>query len=297
MQERKVNRKYIFIALLIIGTAFWGISFPVTKMAVSGVSQSTFLFYRFALATLVLSVIFFRQLKTLNRKGFFGGVSLAIPLTLGIYLQTLALKHSSASQCAFIAGLCVVVIPILKLLVYKIAVDRRIWLAAIVALAGLFIISINDQFSIGAGDLYTIVGSCFFAVYLIQVEKYSRRHDIIPTIVPMFLTCTLIMLCVALTDSTATWLPGARSFWPGILYCAFFATAYMYTVSNISQRYIKAEKVALIYLFEPIFAAIASFFILDELLTVRLIIGGALILAGTIISEVKFTKANTASIP
>jgi drug/metabolite transporter (DMT)-like permease len=290
MQAKSLNRKFIFIILLIIGTAFWGISFPVTKMAVSGVSQSTFLFYRFLLATLVLAVIFFRQLKTLNRKDFWGGAALAIPLTLGIYLQTLALKYTSASQCAFIAGLCVVVIPILKLVVYKTAVDKRIWLAAIVALAGLFIISINDRLSIGIGDIYTITGSCFFAVYLIQVEKYSRKNDIIPTIVPMFFTCTLIMLCVALTDSTANWLPEASSFWPGILYCAFFSTAYMYTISNISQRYIKAEKVALIYLFEPVFAAVASFFILDELLTVRLIIGGVLILAGTVISEVKFVK-------
>jgi drug/metabolite transporter (DMT)-like permease len=290
MQVQKINRRYLFTALLILGTAFWGISFPVTKMAVSGVSQSTFLFYRFSLATLVLAVIFFRQVKAINRKAFLGGVSLSIPLILGIYLQTLALKHSSASQCAFIAGMCVVVIPILKLIVYKTSVDKRIWLAAIVAMAGLFIISVNDRFSIGIGDLYTIVGSCFFAVYLIQVEKYSEKQNIIPTIVPMFLTCTIIMLGVALTDSSATWLPATPNFWPGILYCAFFATAYMYTVSNISQRYIKAEKVALIYLFEPVFAAVASFFILDEHITVRLILGGLLIIAGTVISEVKFVK-------
>ncbi|MCG2613318.1 DMT family transporter [Terrimonas sp. NA20] len=292
MQSQKTNRRHIFTGLLILGTAFWGISFPVTKMAVSGVSQSTFLFYRFLLATLILTVIFFRQVKSLSKKSFAGGISLAIPLILGIYLQTLALKHTSASQCAFIAGMCVIVIPVLKLIVYRTSVDKRIWLAAIVAMAGLFIISVNDRFSIGAGDLYTIAGSCFFAVYLIHIEKYSEKNDIIPTIVPMFLTCTLIMLCVAAADSSATWLPETKHFWPGILYCAFFATAYMYTISNISQRYIKAEKVALIYLFEPVFAAVASFFILDEIITTRLILGGLLIFAGTIISEMKLPKTD-----
>ncbi|MVT09299.1 DMT family transporter [Chitinophaga tropicalis] len=285
-----MNRKYIYIALLIIGTAFWGISFPVTKMAVSGVSQSIFLLYRFLLATLVLSVVLFRQLKGINKEGLIRGMFLAVPLTAGIYLQTLGLKHTSASQCAFIAGMSVVLIPILKLLVYRSSVDLKIWLAAIIALAGLFIISIKDHFLIGIGDLYTIIGAFAFAVYLIQVEKYSTSGNIVPTIVPMFLTCTLIMLCLAVTDSSATWLPHTDGFWPGILYCALFSTAYMYTVSNISQKYISAEKVAIIYLFEPIFAAIASFFILNELLTQRLVLGGLLIFAGTIISEIKFGK-------
>lgn len=288
-----MNKKYIFIALLILGTAFWGISFPVTKMAVTGVSQSTFLLYRFALATAILSIVLFPQVKRINRKSFVAGMLLAVPLTAGIYLQTLGLKYTPASQCAFIAGLCVVVVPIIKLLFYKTTVDPKIWLAAIIALAGLFIISIKDQLSISIGDLYTTIGSVAFAVYLIQVEKHSAAGEIILTIVPMFLTCTLIMLGFALTDSTATWLPNTPSFWPGILYCAVFSTAYMYTVSNLSQRYITAEKVAIIYLFEPVFAAIAAFFILDEMLTQRLIIGGLLIFIGTLVSEVKFKRKST----
>jgi drug/metabolite transporter (DMT)-like permease len=288
-----MDKKYIFIALLILGTAFWGISFPVTKMAVTGVSQSTFLLYRFALATAILAIALFPQLKKINRKSFLAGMFLAVPLTMGIYLQTLGLKYTPASQCAFIAGLCVVVVPIIKLLVLKTKVDPKIWLAAIIALAGLFIISIKDQLSISIGDLYTTVGAIAFAVYLIQVEKYSATGEIIVTIVPMFLTCTFIMLGIALTDSTATWLPDTQGFWPGILYCAVFSTAYMYTVSNLSQRYITAEKVAIIYLFEPVFAAVASFLILHELLSQRLIIGGILIFAGTLISEVKFKRRST----
>jgi drug/metabolite transporter (DMT)-like permease len=285
-----MDKKYIFIALLILGTAFWGISFPVTKMAVTGVSQSTFLFYRFALATLVLSAVLFPQVKRITRKSFVGGMLLAIPLVMGIYLQTLGLKHTSASQCAFIAGLTVVIVPLVKLLVYKTVVDHKIWIAALIALAGLFVISITDRLSVSPGDLYTISGAVAFAVYLIQVEKYAATREIILTIVPMFFTCTIIMLCIALTDSTATWHPDTQGFWPGILYCALFSTAYMYTVSNLSQRYISAEKVAIIYLFEPIFAAVAAFFILDELLTQRLIIGGILIFIGTLVSEINFKR-------
>lgn len=285
-----MNKKHLYLALLILGTAFWGISFPVTKMAVSGGTQSTFLFYRFMLATVVLSVVLFPHFKKINRKSLIGGMLLAIPLTSGIWFQTLGLKHTTASQCAFIAGICVVAIPIIKLLVYKTTVELKLWLAALIALSGLFIISITDTFSVGAGDLYTIIGAVGFAVYLIRVERYSISGNILPTIVPMFFTCSMIMLCFALADKTAVWIPEGRDFWTGIVYCAIFSTAFMYTVSNISQRYIPAEKVAIIYLFEPVFAALAAFFLLEEMLTWRLMLGGLLILAGTLVSEMRFEK-------
>jgi drug/metabolite transporter (DMT)-like permease len=283
-----MNRKNVFLGLLTLGTAFWGISFPVTKMAVNGVSQSIFLFYRFALATLVLAIVFFPRLKKMNRNDLVGGVLLSFPLTFGIWFQTLGLKYSPASQCAFVAGLSVVVVPILKMMFYKTTISLKMWCAALIALSGLFVISIKGGFYIGAGDLYTIVGAIGFSYYLIRVERYSLTNDIIPTIVPMFFTAMVIMLCIAVTEPGANWLPKEPQFWPGILYCALLSTAFMYTVSNISQRYITAEKVAIIYLFEPVFAAIAAYFLLNELVSWRLLVGGLFIFAGTIISEINF---------
>src|ERR1044072_620995 len=105
-----MDKRNVLMGLLILGTAFWGISFPVTKMAVNGVSQSTFLFYRFTLATLVLAIVFFRRLKKTTRKEFVSGVLLSIPITLAINLTTLGLKYTPASQCAFVAGMSVVVV-------------------------------------------------------------------------------------------------------------------------------------------------------------------------------------------
>jgi drug/metabolite transporter (DMT)-like permease len=282
-----MNRKYLLILALILGTAFWGISFPITKMAVGAVSQSTFLLYRFLLATLILAVVLARHLKKTTGTHVVEGAALAVPLLIGIYFQTLGLKHTAAAQCAFVAGTSVIIIPVVKALRYGLVVDANIWLAAATALAGLFVISMKGGFYIGIGDLYTIIGSFGFAFYLIKVEQCATKGNIVPTIIPMFLTCTVVMFFIALADRTAVWIPGDRSFWTGILYCALFSTAYMYTVSNIAQRYISAEKVAIIYLFEPLFAAVAAVWLLDEALSWRILTGGAMIFAGTVISEVK----------
>ena len=286
-----MERKQLLLILLIIGTAFWGISYSVTKMAIGDYSPNTFLFYRFLLAVIVLTIIFWKYVRKTNLEAVKTGAILAFPMFLGIQLQTVGLKYSDASQCSFIAGLTVIIIPLMKLAVYKTNASLKIWIAALTALAGLFIIAIQDKFTINIGDLFTIAGAFAFAVYLITVEKHSVLKNLLYSIVPMFAFCALFTFCLALTDSQAVWFPKNDTFWLGVVYCALFSTAYMYTVSNISQRYLSAERVAVIYLFEPVFGAIGAFFILGENLSWRLLLGGTLIFAATIISEVNFKSS------
>ncbi|SHG80134.1 DMT family transporter [Flavobacterium johnsoniae] len=281
-----MNKRQILLVLLIIGTAFWGISYSVTKLAIGDYSPSTFLFYRFLMAVMVLTVIFWKYVRNINLESIKTGAVLAVPMFLGIHLQTVGLKYTDASQCSFIAGLCVIIIPLIKLTVYKTSPPLKIWIAALTALSGLFIIAVKDKFTINLGDLYTIAGAFGFAVYLISVEKHSAAKNLLMSIVPMFAFCALFTFILALTDQNADWFPERNTFWLGVIYCALFSTAYMYTISNISQRYLSAERVAVIYLFEPIFGAIAAFFILGENLSLRLLLGGSLIFAATLISEV-----------
>jgi drug/metabolite transporter (DMT)-like permease len=288
-----MDKKNIFLLLLILGTAFWGISFSVTKLAIGNYSPSTFLFYRFLAATLVLSLIFVQYVKKTDWLSLKTGIGLAIPLLFSIYLQTLGLKHTSASQCTFVAGSCVVIIPVLKVVFYRASVSLKIWIAALVALSGLFVISVKDNFTIGIGDLYTLTSAIGFAFYLLQVEKHSRQANLIYTIVPMFSTCTVMTLAIAVLDTKAEWQPQSNIFWQGIIFCALFSTAYMYTISNISQHYISAERVAIIYLFEPIFGAIAAFYILGEVLTWRILSGASLIFIATLIAEFKLSVAKS----
>ncbi|KAF2326468.1 DMT family transporter [Flavobacterium ginsenosidimutans] len=283
-----MERRQLLLFLLILGTAFWGVSYSVTKMAIGHYSLNVFLFYRFLLAVVVLSIIFWKYVKDINREAIKTGFILAVPMFLGIQLQTVGLKYTDASQCSFIAGLTVIIIPLLKLAIYKTNASLKIWIAALTALTGLFIIAIQDKFTINFGDLFTIAGAFAFAVYLIAVEKHSATKNLLYSIVPMFAFCALFTFLIALTDGSSEWLPQNNTFWMGVIYCALFSTAFMYTVSNISQRYLSAERVAVIYLFEPVFGAIGAFFILGENLSWRLLLGGTLIFSATIISEVNF---------
>lgn len=285
-----MEKKNLFLILLVLGTAFWSISFSVTKLAIGPNQSSLFLFFRFLLATIVLSAVFWKHVRRVELAAVKMGMGLAIPLVAGIYLQTLGITHTSASQCSFVAGITVVIIPVLKLLIYRKSAPLKIWLAAITALIGLFVISIKDNFSIGIGDLYTIVGAFCFAIYLIRVEECSALRNLVPTIVPMFATCAALTFLLVLAKGEFNIIPQNQHFWGGIVFCALFSTAYMYTISNISQRYISAERVAIIYLFEPVFGAVAAYFILGESISARLLFGGSIIFIATLIAELDLKK-------
>lgn len=285
-----MTRKNLFLLLLILGTAFWGISFSVTKIAIGYGSSTVFLFYRFFLATIVLSALFSKKLKKISQASIRIGAELAIPLMIGIYLQTLGIKYSTASQSSFVAGMTVIFIPLLKIILHKKLAPVKVWIAALFALTGLSIISIKNDFSINIGDFYTIAGAFGFAYYLIRVEKHAKNTDIITTIVPMFGICSILSFALVIMDNSRIWFPVHQEFWFGIVFCALLSTAYMYSISNMAQKYLSAEQVSIIYLFEPIFGAIAASFLLSEILSWRLLIGGSFIFIGMLISELKFRK-------
>lgn len=100
------------------------------------------------------------------------------------------------------------------------------------------------------------------------------------------LFCAIGCLIFVLFDSTAIWFPTTNGFWSGVLFAAIPATAYMYAVQNAGQRYLGEEKVALTYLFEPVFATIAGIFILSEHFTTEIFFGGLLIISAMCISEI-----------
>ncbi|SDC21579.1 DMT family transporter [Pedobacter soli] len=282
-----MGKKNIFLVLLIIGTAFWGLSFSITKLSISNHSPQLFLLYRFIGATLVLAVVFRKKMKQLNYKSILSGALLAIPLMLGIGLQTLGIKLTSASQAAFLAGTTVVIVPLLKMALYKKLPHLKIWVAAGLSLTGLFIISVKNGFAINVGDLFTIGGAIGFAYYLFRVEEEAAKVDIVATIVPMFATCALLTFGAVIWSTEESLVPADNTFWLGVIFCSLFSTAYMYSVSNVAQQYISAERVAVIYLLEPIFGAFAAAYLIGEVITWQLLIGGLFIFAGMGISELK----------
>lgn len=285
-----MHKKHLYLLLLIAGTAFWGISFTFVKTGIGIGSPFVFLFYKFLVATFCLAIVFVKQLKFITVKTLKISLLIGAPLLIATILQTVGLKYTSVSNAAFITGLDVLLIPILKFTVYKKKIETKIWFACLLALSGLYIIVVKEGFSFNPGDLLMVACALGFAFYVLQVGEYSTEEKPMPSVILLMLFCALGCFIFAFADSNSVWIPKTNGFWTGVLFTAIPATAFMYAVQNVGQRYLGEEKVALTYLFEPVFATIAGVLILGENFTKEIFVGGLFIILAMCIAEINLKK-------
>lgn len=284
-----MQKKHLFLILLIFGTSFWGVSFTFVKVGIGNGSPFTFLFYKFLIAAIILSILFFKKLNQINRHTVMISFFIAVPLCAGNVLQSIGLKFTSVSNSAFLTGLDVLLIPILKFFVYKKKVDKKIWPASVLALIGLYLIVAKNGLSLNVGDIWIITCAFAFAFYVLQVGKYADLTNPMPSVILVMTFCAFGCLLGALIDPNSKFISGDFDFWKGVLFAAIFATAYMYSIQNLAQRFLSEEKIAMTYLFEPVVATSAGILILGEPFSKELIIGGSLIIISMLIVEVKIS--------
>lgn len=292
-----MSKVKIYLPLLILGTAFWGISFPISKEAFETIHPYTFMFYRFLIAAIALALVFHKQIVTINKSTLKKGVISGFFLFMGICWQTVGLKYTNASNASFIAGIEVVLIPVFAFLFMKKAIQPKIWIACCFALAGLYIIALSSGLSeFKIGDLLVFVGSLFYSVYVlyvgkISVQNYDEDKKLEPRnlVIIQLTVCAIFSAILTLTTQggvAGLSIPLTTNTIETLLFVGILSTGYMYCIQNIAQKYIAPEKIALTYLCEPIFATIFAFLILGEAITHATILGGSLILLAMLMSEI-----------
>lgn len=142
---------------MILGTAFWGISFTYVKVGVVAGSPFVFLFYKFFNSGTFSGNYFLSDsLNLFQKKTLKISFLISIPLLAGTILQTIGLQYTTVSNAAFITGLDVLLIPVLKFLVYKKKIENKVWIACSLALIGLYNIVVKDGLTLNTGDLLIV---------------------------------------------------------------------------------------------------------------------------------------------
>lgn len=289
MDESKVN---LATVMLLLGVVFWGATFVFIKEAVAIVDVFSFISVRFFIASILLSLIFFKRFRNYNREIFKKGVIIGIVLAAAFIFQTMGIKYTSASNAAFITGLAIVFVP-----VFVSFIDRRLpkpmqILAVILAFTGLALLTLKSGFNLNIGDVWVFFCAIVAAIHLIMIGRLVKKIDAPMFTITQLLTVATIAGVVGLLLNREIVISDQLVVWKAILFCAIFASAYMYTTQARFQRYMTELKAAIIYSFEPLFAAIIAYFYLGEVLGVRIIVGGLLIFFGMVLSElrIKLTK-------
>ena len=272
--------------LLLLVAIAWGSTFFIVQDAVGETPVYTFLFWRFFLAALLMSLISYKHLKNLNKEVLKAGGVLGLFMFLGYAFQTFGLKYTFSSTVGFITGLNVIVVPFASYLIFKHKASIYSLIGAITASVGLYYLTLNSEIGFSLGEFYAFVCAIMFALHIVFTDYLSKRHNDYLLVSIQFFTVALCSLVGGLVmDGNIMPAKVDELLINAIVITVLFATIFAFWVQTAMQRFTTAAKTAIIFTMEPVSAGVFGYFFAGELLSWMQMFGAALILGGMLIAE------------
>lgn len=278
--------------LMLLTALIWGTTFVAQKMGMDAIGPFLYTGLRFALgAVLLIPVLYWFSLRRraqnavspVNRSAILGGIALGVVLTIGINLQQVGLMFTTVTNSGFITGLYVIMVPLLGLLIGQ-RTGAGTWLGASLAVVGMYLLSVGENFSVASGDWLQLAGAVIWGVHVLLAGRMASRHDPILIAYVQFITCAVISSLLALAFEPWV-LEKIIQALPAIVYGGALAVAVGFTLQLVAQRDAPPAHAAIILSLEAVFAAMAGWVMMDETLTLRGFIGCGLMFAGMLVAQ------------
>ena len=274
------------IAGSIFITACWGAAFIFTKWGLQEMDSYTFLFLRFALASVLCAIIFFPQLKQINKATIKGGAFAGSMLALTLILQTEGLRFTTASNSALITGLYLVLTPLFLAIFHKQKIAKYSLIGAIVAFAGLYLLTQYNFQAANFGDFLTLLCSFGCVGHILAVDYTSKHHKLLPLALVQFFTVTLFTGIISLGTQQPTF-HYSQAAWGSIFFTAIFATIIAFGIQIAVQRILDPTRAGIIFALEAVFGAFFGWWLGAEIMSGTAFAGACLMLSGMAIAEAK----------
>lgn len=252
----------------------------------------TFNAIRFSLGALTLvPILVWQRRRDRNRKLKINSIKqFLLPMFLtgvvlfaGASLQQVGLVGTTAGKAGFITGLYVILVPLLALLWGR-QTHLAHWAGAILAVVGLYLLSVQENFVVSPYDLVVFLAAFAWAGHVHLIARYANQVGPIRLSIIQFAICGLLSGIVAVLFEPIQFTGIVDGIWP-ILYGSFLSVGLAYTLQVVAQRTANPSHAVIIMSLEGAFAALGGFLVLGELLTVRDLIGCGFMLTGMLISQ------------
>jgi drug/metabolite transporter (DMT)-like permease len=212
----------------------------------------------------------------------YGGLA-GLAIFAGASLQQVGLVYTTAGKAGFITGLYVVIVPIMGLL-WGQRTNAGTWTGALIAAVGLYLLSVNEDFSISFGDLLELIGAFMWAGHIHLIGWASPKTDSLRLAFVQFMFCSGASMLTAVVfeplrmdDIVAAALP--------IIYGGALSVGVAYTLQVVGQRRAHPAHAAILLSLEAVFAAVGGWLILGEVMSARGLWGCTLMLSGMLLSQ------------
>ena len=266
--------------------ASWGFGFVWMKDAIERQPYFDFLALRFTIAAGVMFLIRPQLVRHINLNFLNRGVLLGVALGLGYVTQTIGLEQSTAAITGFFTGLYIVLTPVFAWLLLRQKIASKVLLGVIIATIGLGVITLGGL-GFDVGTISLLACAILFALHIVGLGRWSPGRDTYALTVVQLATVAVICWIGALFNPSDPGFqaPPDADVWNAVLFTAIFATAIAFFVQTWAQSIMDASRVAIILTTEVVFAALFAVALGQEVLSLRTVIGGALMVIAMLIVE------------
>ena len=274
------RNRYQVVSLVLAVAAIWGSAFVVMKDILHRINVNSFLGWRFLIATVAMAAI--RPKALLHIRGSFlvKGVAVGSLLGCGYIFQTFGLTQTTVAKTGFITGLYAVFVPLLAAGLFKKHVSKVQWLATALAFAGLGALSFKGL-SLGIGESLVLLSAILFAGHIIALSEWSSGMDTYALTLIQMATVSAISFLAATTQGVQA--PHDSGVWQAIIYTALFASAFAFLIQTWTQSFMTATSIGILLTMEYIFAAAFGVILGHESLSLRILIGGTLVIVAMLV--------------
>ena len=280
------NKAYLGRAALFLATLIWGASFVLMDIALDSLPPLFILAVRFSGAAVILLLIGIKELRKIDRKYLGGGILSGVFLLAAYVSQTYGLTMTTPGKNAFLTAVYCVIVPFLSWLVMRKKPDKFNVIAAFICVAGVGFISLQNDLTVGLGDMLSLLCGVLFAAHIFATGHFITNRSPILLAMLQFATAGILSWAGTLFfEPFPTAIPLIAGL--DLAFLTVMATALCLSLQIFGQKHTPAPQAAVIMTFEAVFGAATSIIFYDEMLTPKLLAGFILTFAAVLISETK----------
>jgi drug/metabolite transporter (DMT)-like permease len=277
---------------LLIATILWGGGFVAVKDSLAIVPPIYMIALRFAAAGLFLSVVFFKNIRKMTRSTLGTGIILSFFLFLAYAFQTVGCVYTTAGKNAFLTTIYVILVPLITWVLVKRRPGIHVLAAALLAVVGIGLLSLNEDLTINRGDILTLVCGFWYAVHIVFIARFTQKHgeDPITLTILQMVFCSVFAWMFAPFHDGPFPVKAVTELRPvlSLAYLAVFPSGIAFLLQNIGQKHLAPSTAALLLSTESVFGAVFSALFLGETMNTRMILGCALLFLAVVLSETRF---------
>lgn len=272
--------------ILVSVAAIWGFAFVAQSSGMDYLGPHSFNAARFILAAVSLLPVWWILKKHQVPQGktlIIGGLIAGTVMFAGFSFQQIGLLHTTAGNAGFITGMYIVLVPIFGVLLGQ-STNLQTWSGVLLAVLGLFSLSVEPDLSINRGDLMELIGAFFWTAHVLTIGILSRKVDAIALSIMQFVVAA-VWASIAMFMFETPELADFQDGWLPLLYAGIASSGIACTLQIIGQKKIAPTTAALILSTEAVFAVIGGWFFLGEVIGSKELLGCALMLTGMMVSQ------------